>query len=145
MGKALKLKLSSRIDLDMARVRVVRKARPDVWIGVDANQSLTTASVGALIPVLMDRADSLLEQPFKRGAEAQLDGLKPLPPVAADESGLELETLPGRLDVNIKLDRCGRLTEALAIARRAADRQPALSYADGLIWCPPEVWGAVAK
>jgi L-alanine-DL-glutamate epimerase-like enolase superfamily enzyme len=45
--------------------------------------------------------------------------------VAADESCLdleELETLPGRFDVvNIKLDKCGGLTEALAIARRAVE------------------------
>ena len=189
-AKALKLKLSGESDLDIERVRAVRTARPDVWIGVDANQGYTAANIGALIPVLMDCNVALLEQPFKRGEEAQLDGLKLPLPVAADESCLdlvELETLPGRFDVvNIKLDKCGGLTEALAIARRAAalglkvmvgnmcgtslsmapgfvvgqlcdvvdldgpvflkhDPAPTVSYADGMIWCPPEVWGAVAK
>ncbi|WP_303794384.1 dipeptide epimerase [Sandarakinorhabdus limnophila] len=124
-AKALKLKLSGDSDVDIERVRAVRRARPDVWIGVDANQGYSAASIGSLIPVLMDCTVSLLEQPFARGAEAQLDGLRLPLPVAADESCLdlvELETLPGRFDVvNIKLDKCGGLTEALAIARRAAE------------------------
>ena len=71
----------------------------------------------------MDCGVKLLEQPFKRGNEAALDGLRLPLPVAADESCLdlaELETLPGRFDVvNIKLDKCGGLTEGLMIAERA--------------------------
>jgi L-alanine-DL-glutamate epimerase-like enolase superfamily enzyme len=73
----------------------------------------------------MDCGVSLLEQPFKRGNEAALDGLRLPLPVAADESCLdlvELETLLGRFDVvNIKLDKCGGLTEGLLIARRAQE------------------------
>ncbi len=122
-ARALKLKLSGDADLDIARVRAVRSARPDVWIGVDANQGYTAATIATLIPVLVDCGVSLLEQPFARGDEASLDGLRLPLPVAADESCLdlaELETLPGRFDVvNIKLDKCGGLTEALAMARRA--------------------------
>jgi L-alanine-DL-glutamate epimerase-like enolase superfamily enzyme len=60
---------------------------------------------------------------LRRGDEAALDGLARPLPFAADESALTLadtDALVGRFDVvNIKLDKCGGLTEALAIARRA--------------------------
>lgn len=122
-ARALKLKLSGDVDMDIERVRAVRRVRPDVWLGVDANQGYSAGTIGPLIPVLMDCGVSLLEQPFARSGEAQLDGIDYPLPVAADESCLdlvELETLPGRFDVvNIKLDKCGGLTEALKIARRA--------------------------
>src|SRR3546814_17238769 len=61
--------------------------------------------------------------PLKRGREADLDGLKRPLPFVADESALSLADTPslvGRFDVvNIKLDKCGGLTEGLAIARQA--------------------------
>lgn len=64
-----------------------------------------------------------LEQPLGRGCEADLDGLKRPLPFVADESALSLAdtaSLVGRFDmVNIKLDKCGGLTEGLAIARQA--------------------------
>ncbi len=122
-ARALKLKLSGETEVDIERVRAVRAARPDVWLGVDANQGYTAATIDPLVPVLMDCGVSLLEQPFRRGEEAQLDGLRLPLPVAADESCLdlaELEALQGRFDVvNIKLDKCGGLTAGLEIARRA--------------------------
>ncbi|WP_408589847.1 dipeptide epimerase [Novosphingobium sp.] len=122
-ARAIKLKLTGEAAIDSDRVRAVRAARPDVWIGVDANQGYTPDTIEPLIGVLVDCGVSLLEQPFRRGREADLDGLKLPMPVAADESCLdlaELETLPGRFDVvNIKLDKCGGLTEGLLIARRA--------------------------
>jgi L-alanine-DL-glutamate epimerase-like enolase superfamily enzyme len=66
---------------------------------------------------------SLLEQPLKRGNEADLDGYRCPIPIAADESALGLDDVPGlvgRFDViNIKLDKCGGLTEALLIAEEA--------------------------
>ncbi|RVT40273.1 dipeptide epimerase [Sphingobium algorifonticola] len=122
-ARALKLKLTGETDADIARVRAVRAARPDVWMGVDPNQGYTPDTIERLIPVLVACGVSLLEQPFRRGHEAELDGFDRVIPVAADESCLdlaELETLPGRFDVvNIKLDKCGGLTEGLMIARRA--------------------------
>ncbi|TPE64026.1 dipeptide epimerase [Sandaracinobacter neustonicus] len=125
-ARALKLKLSGDVDVDIERVRAVRAARPEVWIGVDANQGYASAdALAPLVPVLVDCGVQLLEQPFKRGGEAALDGLKLPLPVAADESCLdlnELETLPGRFQVvNIKLDKCGGLTEGLLMARRAQE------------------------
>ena len=122
-AKALKLKLTGEADLDAERVRAVRKARPDVWLGVDANQGFRPDSLATLMPVLLECGVKLLEQPFARGREADLDGFERLIPVAADESVqslADIEGLVGRFDViNIKLDKCGGLTEGLAMAAEA--------------------------
>jgi L-alanine-DL-glutamate epimerase-like enolase superfamily enzyme len=121
-ARAIKLKLTGEPS-DADRVRAVREARPEVWLGVDANQGFTRASLELLMPVLLDMRVELIEQPFVRGQEALLDGLQSPIPVAADESVQGLADLPalvGRVDViNIKLDKCGGLTEGLAMARAA--------------------------
>ena len=122
-AKQLKLKLTGDIPLDAERVRAVRRARPDAWIGVDANQGFTAETLTALLPELVSAKVQLVEQPFARGREAELDGFRCPIPVAADESvqGLdEIEPLVGRFDmVNIKLDKCGGLTEGFAMAAEA--------------------------
>ena len=122
-ARALKLKLTGEPALDAERVRAVRAARPGAWIGVDANQGYTRDTLRGLMPALIDAGVSLLEQPLRRGSEADMDGLERPIPVAADESvqGLDdVEALVGRFDVvNIKLDKCGGLTEALLIADKA--------------------------
>jgi L-Ala-D/L-Glu epimerase / N-acetyl-D-glutamate racemase len=124
-ARALKLKLTGELDLDMARVRAVRAARPGAWIGVDANQGYRIDALNSLIPVLVEANVSLLEQPLARGREADLQGYVSPIPIAADESALCLADVPGlagRFDVvNIKLDKCGGLTEALAMAHRARE------------------------
>jgi L-alanine-DL-glutamate epimerase-like enolase superfamily enzyme len=122
-ARSLKLKLTGDLDLDVARVYAVRAARPEAWIGVDANQGYTIDKLDSLIAALVAAKVSLLEQPLKRGCEADLQGYKSAIPIAADESALslsDLEGLIGRFDmVNIKLDKCGGLTEGLAMAREA--------------------------
>jgi L-alanine-DL-glutamate epimerase-like enolase superfamily enzyme len=122
-ARALKLKLTGDLDLDIARIRAVRAARGDCWIGVDANQGFRVDELDALVAVLVEAKIALLEQPLARGREADLDGFESPIPIAADESALVLEDvdgLVGRFDtVNIKLDKCGGLTEAVAIAKRA--------------------------
>lgn len=120
---ALKLKLTGEATLDALRVEAVRLARPDCWIGVDANQGYALPGLGDLADMLVQNRIALLEQPLARGREADLDGMvRPLP-FAADESCLSLaetDAMVGRFDViNIKLDKCGGLTEGLAIADRA--------------------------
>ena len=122
-ARSLKLKLTGDLKEDIERVRAVRAARPDVWMGVDANQGYGIESLEALIDVL-DSADvSLLEQPLKRGREADLAGFKSTIPIAADESVLTLPDIAGLVGrfsvVNIKLDKCGGLTEGLAMAHEA--------------------------
>lgn len=124
-ARAIKVKLTGELDIDIERVRKVRAARPDVWLGVDANQGYQPDTLERLMPVLKEARVSLLEQPCQRGQETELDGIDHTIPIAADESvqGLnEVEALAGRFDVvNIKLDKCGGLTEGLLIGARARD------------------------
>lgn len=124
-ARALKLKLTGDLDLDIARVQAVRAARPECWIGVDANQGFAIGDLDALVAALVAADVKLLEQPLARGREADLDGYQCPIPIAADESALTLgdvEGLVGRFNVvNIKLDKCGGLTEGLAIAKRARE------------------------
>jgi L-Ala-D/L-Glu epimerase len=121
-AKAIKLKLTGEA-IDADRVRAVRAERPDVWLGVDANQGFTRASLTEILPILVEARVQLIEQPCKVGEEGLLDGFKSPIPFAADESvqGLaDVQGLIGRFKVmNIKLDKCGGLTEALAMAREA--------------------------
>jgi len=122
-ARCLKLKLTGDMDLDTARVRAVRAARPGVWMGVDANQGYGIDALDSLVSALIPSDVSLLEQPLKRGREADLDGFKSRIPIAADESALSFTDLPGLVGrfnvVNIKLDKCGGLTEGLAMAYEA--------------------------
>ncbi len=122
-ARSLKLKLTGEAELDSARVRAVRAARPDAWMGVDANQGYTIDGLDRLIAVLVDCDVKLLEQPLARGREADLQGYRSPIPIAADESALSLVDIPGlvgRFDVvNIKLDKCGGLTEGLMMAAEA--------------------------
>ncbi|MGH7526955.1 MAG: dipeptide epimerase [Gemmatimonadales bacterium] len=122
-ARHLKLKLTGDATEDAERVRAVRAERPDVWLGVDANQGLTAATLDRLLPVLLAARVSLIEQPFPRGREADLDGLRSPIPIAADESAQiasDVDGLVGRFDVvNIKLDKSGGLTEGLAMAAEA--------------------------
>jgi len=122
-AQAIKVKLTGELGLDIERVAAIRAARPDVWLGVDANQGFTRGDLDPLVDALSTYRVSLLEQPLKRGREADLEGYRCPIPIAADESALGLDDVPGlvgRFDViNIKLDKCGGLTEALLIADEA--------------------------
>ena len=122
---AIKLKLTGDPKLDIARVAAVRAACPGVWLAVDANQGYTLDGLQTALPAFVRYAVALVEQPLPRGEEARLDGFISPIPLAADESVLssaDLDALVGRFDViNIKLDKCGGLTEALAMARRARE------------------------
>jgi L-alanine-DL-glutamate epimerase-like enolase superfamily enzyme len=115
---ALKLKLTGS-GTDAECVEAVRAVRDDAEICIDANQGFTLPQFRELLPVLLEARVSLVEQPFPIGREALLDGLGSPIPIAADESaqGLgDLSALVGRFDVvNIKLEKCGGLTEALAM------------------------------
>jgi L-alanine-DL-glutamate epimerase-like enolase superfamily enzyme len=121
-AKALKLKLLGDGG-DAERVRAVHRARPDAWLGVDANQGFTPASYHDLLPALVAARVQLVEQPFPTDRDADLDGLGSPIPLAADESvqdHRDIERFVGRVDViNIKLDKCGGLTEALAMVATA--------------------------
>lgn len=115
----LKLKLTG--EDDAARLRAVRHARPDAWIGVDANQGFTRASLETLLPLLVELDIKLIEQPVPVGREEDLRGLDSPIPLAADESVqsfADIAKAHGLFQViNIKLDKCGGLSEALDMAR----------------------------
>jgi L-alanine-DL-glutamate epimerase-like enolase superfamily enzyme len=118
---AIKLKLT---DADpVGCVRAVREARPDVWLGVDANQGLDRSTLERILPDMVEAGVALIEQPVRVGEDATLEGFDSPIDIAADESVQSLADLPslvGRYDVvNIKLDKCGGLTEGLAMAREA--------------------------
>jgi L-alanine-DL-glutamate epimerase-like enolase superfamily enzyme len=121
-ARAIKLKLTGE-PIDTERVHAVREARADVWLGVDANQGFTRAFLERLMPTLTEARVALIEQPFPVGQESLLDGFRSPIPVAADESVQCLSDVPGLVGrfniVNIKLDKCGGLTEGLAMARAA--------------------------
>jgi L-alanine-DL-glutamate epimerase-like enolase superfamily enzyme len=123
-ARAIKLKLTGE-PIDADRVRAVRDACPQAWLAVDANQGFERDSFQRLLPVLIDARVALIEQPFRRGDEAALVGLRSPIPIAADESVQGLAELPGLLGkvdvINIKLDKCGGLTEGLAMARAARE------------------------
>jgi L-alanine-DL-glutamate epimerase-like enolase superfamily enzyme len=120
--KIIKLKLTGE-QIDANRVRAVRAARPDVALTVDANQGFTPASLQQLLPILIDARVVMIEQPFPRESDHLLDALDCPIPIAADESvqGVaDIPSLVGRFRVvNIKLDKCGGLTEGLEMARTA--------------------------
>ncbi|MEX2441289.1 MAG: enolase C-terminal domain-like protein, partial [Pontimonas sp.] len=77
------------------------------------------------LPALEELQIAMVEQPLARGADAQLEGFSSPIPLGADESCLDLaeyDSVAPLYDVvNIKLDKCGGLTEALAIAQRATE------------------------
>jgi L-alanine-DL-glutamate epimerase-like enolase superfamily enzyme len=122
-ARAIKIKLTGELELDVARVAAIRSALPEVWLGVDANQGFPIGELRALVDALVEQNVSLLEQPLARGKEADLAGYRSAIPLAADESALGLDDvagLPGRFQVlNIKLDKCGGLTEALMMVAEA--------------------------
>lgn len=120
---SIKVKLTGDLKLDIERVRAIREARPAVWLGVDGNQGFVSEQLPALIAALVEANVSLLEQPLARGREDELEGLSSPIPIAGDESIVSFDDVAkaaGRFDViNIKLDKCGGLTEGLLMAAEA--------------------------
>ncbi|HZT89313.1 MAG TPA: N-acetyl-D-Glu racemase DgcA [Stellaceae bacterium] len=120
----LKLKLTG--DGDLERVRAVRENAPAARIIVDANEGWTVEHFAALSPALAELGVALIEQPLPADADAVLAELPHPVPVCADEAchtRADLDGLAGKYEwVNIKLDKTGGLTEALALAA-AAERK----------------------
>lgn len=117
----LKLKADASRHVDM--VRFAREEHPGARLVIDANQAWSRELLERILPELQAQGVELIEQPVERGTDAQLDGLVSPIPLAADESCVDRSSLPalvGRYQfVNIKLDKSGGLTEALALAREA--------------------------
>jgi L-Ala-D/L-Glu epimerase len=112
----LKIKLGTPDD--MPRLQAVRAGAPKATLIIDANEGWTPEVYTDLAPHLIAAGVALVEQPLPAGADDMLfEMARPLP-VCADESCFDRASLPdlrGKYDlVNIKLDKTGGLTEALA-------------------------------
>lgn len=105
------------------RVRAVRAAAPRARLVVDANEAWTVELYAAVAPELASLGVELCEQPLPARDDAALAGMPHPVPVCADESCHDrgaLAGLAGRYEaVNVKLDKAGGLTEALALAAAA--------------------------
>jgi len=114
----LKVKVDATHHLDA--VRTVRTVCPNAALIIDANQSWTCGLLNHLAPELHTLGVQLIEQPVMRADQSSLRGYLGAIPLAADEScgdRTSLEPLVGLYQaVNIKLDKAGGLTEALAMA-----------------------------
>ncbi|QJE74005.1 dipeptide epimerase [Aerophototrophica crusticola] len=119
----LKLKLAGD-GLDLERVAAVRTHAPNSRLVVDANEGWSLDDLKVLPGKLADLGVEMIEQPLPAADDDALLGFRSPLPLGADESahGLDsLERLRGKYQVvNIKLDKTGGLTEALAM-RRAAE------------------------
>jgi L-alanine-DL-glutamate epimerase-like enolase superfamily enzyme len=118
---SLKLKLDAERHVDL--VRLAREIQPAARLLVDANQGWTRTLLERLLPTLAALGVQLVEQPVPREQDDSLVGLRSPVPLAADESCTDRGSLPalvGRYQyVNIKLDKSGGLTEALAMCAEA--------------------------
>jgi L-Ala-D/L-Glu epimerase len=120
----LKVKLGG--DDDGKRIAAVRRAAPEAELIVDANEGWNDGNLAQNLKACADAGVTLIEQPLPEGRdEALRRAARPIP-VCADESVHEhasLDALAGKYDaVNIKLDKAGGLTEALALAAAAERR-----------------------
>jgi L-Ala-D/L-Glu epimerase len=119
----LKVKLGGTDGNDGERIRAVRDAAPKAELIVDANEGWDEGNLARNLAACADCGVTLVEQPLPESRDGALAGLKRPIPVCADESvhdRASLARLAGKYDaVNVKLDKAGGLTEALALAAAA--------------------------
>jgi L-alanine-DL-glutamate epimerase-like enolase superfamily enzyme len=121
----LKVKLGGGDD-DRTRIAAVRRAAPRAEIIVDVNEGWRADDLERNLAACADAGVTLVEQPLPEGGDEALARIKRTIPVCADESvhdRASLDALAGKYDaVNVKLDKAGGLTEALALAGAAEQR-----------------------
>lgn len=117
----LKIKLGGAGDDD--RMRAIRAACPGARLIGDANEAWASAMLPGLMAVAAETGFELIEQPLPAGEDAHLAQIHRTVPVCADEALHTRDDLDRLRDcydaVNIKLDKAGGLTEALALAEAA--------------------------
>ncbi len=122
--RLLKLKVAGAGDLQ--RVEAVRRAAPSAELIVDANEGWSLAELEIFAPALNALGVTLIEQPLPAAEDAELQDFVSTVPLCADESCHTRDDLPrllGRYSaINIKLDKAGGLTEALALALEAQQK-----------------------
>lgn len=118
-----KLKLTGEGDLD--RVAAVRAAAPDTRLIVDANEGWTADMVEPYSEKLGALGVEMIEQPLPATDDAMLADVRRPVPICADESAHDRDgfaKLVGKYDmINIKIDKTGGLTEALALKAMAEE------------------------
>lgn len=124
----LKIKLSAEGPVE--RLSAIRASRPDARLVVDVNQGWNLEQLRSFLPALQELSIDMIEQPLARGADQDLGSVISSIPIGADESALNLSEYQGAADryqvINIKLDKCGGLTEALEIAKLARSQGKSL-------------------
>jgi L-alanine-DL-glutamate epimerase-like enolase superfamily enzyme len=117
------LKIKTGTSDDEARLRAVRAAAPEAGLILDANEGWDEDNIVHHLSVAADCGVALIEQPLPAERDAILAGIERRVPICADESAHvagDLAALVGRYDaVNIKLDKAGGLTAALAMRQEA--------------------------
>jgi L-Ala-D/L-Glu epimerase len=117
----LKIKLAG--EDDGARLAAVRAAAPDATLIVDANEAWAAAGLERNLEACANAGVALIEQPLPAGEDSALAKIEHIVPICADESVHDssgLEDLRARYDaINVKLDKTGGLTEALALVKQA--------------------------
>ena len=117
----LKIKLSNEDPI--ARLETIRAARPDATLIVDVNQGWSIGELKEYAPAAKKLGIAMIEQPLPRGDDTELEGFQSPIPLGADESCLdsdEYKRVAHHYDViNIKLDKCGGLTEGLKMIELA--------------------------
>ncbi len=120
----LKIKLDA--DRVIERVRAVRQGAPDSRLVVDANEAWSLELLESVVEPLAELGVTMIEQPLPAASDAVLEGFESVVPLCADESchtRADLDRCASRYGmVNIKLDKTGGLTEALALADDARTR-----------------------
>ncbi len=122
----LKIKLGAADGDDPKRIAAVRGAAPQAEIIVDANEGWTDGNLAQNLAACADAGVTLIEQPLAQKCDAALSRIKRPIAVCADESvhdRASLDALSGKYDaINVKLDKAGGFTEALALVAEAERR-----------------------
>ncbi len=149
--RVLKIKLDGEEIVE--RIAAIRTAAPQAALLVDANMAWDIATLRAVAGDLADLGVVMIEQPLPAGADADLAGFHSPVPIFADESchdRSDLDAVAGRYcGINIKLDKAGGLTEAVALARAAKKRRLGLMIGcmagTSLSMAPAFVVGALSR
>ncbi len=128
----LKVKLGGSAKQEADRMQAVRTSAPNTRLVIDANAGWTAAQLIALAPLAADLRYELIEQPLPMFAETNPEAVEALKranhviPLCADESLQTIDDLercaPLYQYINVKLDKCGGLTAALALQEAARSR-----------------------
>jgi L-Ala-D/L-Glu epimerase len=122
----LKVKLGAADDGDARRLAAVHRAAPRAELIVDANEGWTADNLAKNLAACADCGVTLVEQPLPEGGDGPLRRCQRPIPVCADESVHDCSSIGavvGKYDaINVKLDKAGGLTEALAMVAQAEQR-----------------------